>query len=83
MGWNQTKALSEKVEILASSKYIDIYTQKGRKRHFKLNGSGLESKFDCLQKVAFRTLIRLTMLYLNKTFKYTIVNMRIVTYFPP
>src|SRR5574338_143117 len=67
------KALNKNIKILPNSKHIDVYTQKSCKRHFGLNGSGLESQFDCLQKVTFRTLIRLTMLYLNKIFKYTIV----------
>ena len=41
-------------QISLSSKHIDVYTQKDRKRHFELNGSGLESGFDHLQKVIFR-----------------------------
>ena len=43
------------VEFLTSSKHIEVYTQKDRKRHFELNGGGLESQFDRMQKVAFRT----------------------------
>src|SRR5574338_798362 len=68
----KTKTKVQMVKFLTSSKHIKVYTQKGRKRHFGLNGSGLESQFDCLQKVAFRTNIRLTTLYLNKIFKYKI-----------
>ena len=58
MGSAQTKALSEKWQNSTNSKHIEVYTQKGRKRHFELNGGGLESQFDCLHKVAFQTKIR-------------------------
>ena len=40
----------EKVPNPPNSKSIDVYTQKGRKRHFELNGGGLESKFYRLRK---------------------------------
>ena len=72
LGSAQTKALSKKCQKSTFSKHIEAYTQKGRKRHFELNGSGLESQFDCLQKVAFRTKIRRTIKHLNKIFKYKI-----------
>ena len=61
----------KKLQNSTISKHIEVYTQKGRKRHFELNGGGLEFKFDRLQKVAFWTKIRLTMKYLNKIFKYS------------
>ena len=72
MGSAQTKALSEKVAKSTYSKHIEAYTQKGRKRHFKLNGSGPESRFDRMQKVAFRTKFRVSIKYLDKIFKYKI-----------
>ena len=50
MGWTKPKVQSEMVKFLASSKHIKFYTQKSRKHHFGLNGSGLESQFDYLQK---------------------------------
>ena len=31
------------IQILGNSKHIDVYTQKGRKRHFEHNGGGLVS----------------------------------------
>ena len=37
------KALNENIKILLNSKHIDVYTQKSRKRHFGLDGSGLKS----------------------------------------
>ena len=41
--------------ILPNSKSIEVYTQKGRKQHFELNGGGLESKFYRLRKMTFRS----------------------------
>ena len=79
LGLAQTKALSEKWQNSTNSKHIEVYTQKGRKHHFELNGGGLESQFDCLQKVAFRTKIRRTIKYLN----IKSINMRVVTDSPP
>ena len=43
MGSAQTKALSEKGQNSTISKHIEVYTQKGRKRHSELNGGGIES----------------------------------------
>ena len=44
----------QKHQILPNSKSIEVYTQKGRKRHFEVNGGGLESKFYRLRKMTFQ-----------------------------
>ena len=57
----------EKVPISPNSKSVDVYTQKGRKRHFEHIGGGPEFKFDRLRKVTFWVFkTELLILYLNK-----------------
>ena len=64
MGLITSKA---RTKILGNSKTIEVYTQKGRKRHFEHNGGGPEFNFDRLRKVTFWVFkTELSILYLNK-----------------
>ena len=64
-GFNQTQYKT--CRIIPNSKSIEVYTQKGRKRHFEHNGGGPEFKFDRLRKVTFWVFkTELSILYLNK-----------------